>query len=68
MNRAVGIALLVIGVILLMVGFNEANSFRSEVNEFFTNNPSDRAIWMFIGGGVAAAVGLYFLFARAPSR
>jgi hypothetical protein len=65
MNRPLGIALLVIGVILLIVGFNESQSFTSEVSRTFTGSPTDRSIWFLIGGGVAAAVGLFFILNKA---
>ena len=65
MNKALGIALLVGGVILLIVGFNESNSFASEVNKVFRDSPTDRSLWFLIGGGVAAALGLYFTLAKA---
>lgn len=58
MNKAFAIALLVGGVILLVLGFNATNSFSSDVNRFFTGNPTDKAMWMLIGGAVAAVVGL----------
>ena len=34
------------------------NSFGSDVSRFFTGSPTDKAIWMLIGGIVAAVVGL----------
>jgi hypothetical protein len=65
MNRALGVALLVIGAILLVVGFNESQSFTSEVSRAFTGSPTDRSMWFLIGGGVAAAVGLFLILTRS---
>jgi hypothetical protein len=65
MNRYVGIALLIIGVFLLVVGFNASESFASEVKEFFTNSPTERSIWFIIGGIAAALIGLGML-AKSP--
>ncbi|MFN7138072.1 MAG: DUF3185 family protein [Limisphaerales bacterium] len=62
MNKAVSIALLVGGVLLLAFGFNASQSFTSEVSRAFTGAPTDRAMWMMIGGAVAAVVGLAGLF------
>ena len=58
MNKAVSIALLVGGIVLIVIGVNATNSFSSDVSRFFTGSPTDKAIWMLIGGVVAAVVGL----------
>lgn len=58
MNRAIGLALLVGGIVLVVFGLNESNSFSSEVNRVFTGNPTDRSMWMLVGGAVAAVAGL----------
>lgn len=56
MQRVVGLALVAVGIFLLVMGINAADSFASEVSEFFTGNPTDRSVWLMIGG-VAAIVG-----------
>ena len=58
MNRIVAIALLVGGIALMVFGVNATNSFSSDVSRFFTGAPTDKAVWMLIGGMVAAVVGL----------
>jgi len=58
MNRIVSIALLVGGVVLMFLGINATNSFGSDVSRFFTGSPTDKAIWMLIGGIIATTVGL----------
>ena len=58
MNKALPIALLVGGIILIVLGVQASNSFGSDVNRFFTGNPTDKAMWMLIGGAVAAVAGL----------
>src|SRR5215831_9457196 len=57
MNNIVGLAVLAIGVVLLIFGFNEAHSFSSDVSRTFTGNPTDRSMWLIIGGAVAVVVG-----------
>ena len=54
MNRFVPIAVLVGGVVLLVLGINAIDSFSSDVSRFFTGSPTDKAVWMLIGGIVAA--------------
>jgi len=58
MNKIISIVLLVGGVVLMIYGFNATNSFSSDVSRFFTGSPTDKAIWMLIGGIVAAVIGL----------
>lgn len=58
MNKIVSLALLVGGVVLIVIGINAMNSFSSDVSRFFTGSPTDKAVWMLIGGVVAAVIGL----------
>ena len=58
MNKIIFIALLVGGVVLIVIGVNATNSFSSDVSRFFTGSPTDKAIWMLIGGIIAAIIGL----------
>lgn len=60
MNKLLSLALLVGGVVLMIIGINATNSFSSDVSRFFTGSPTDKAIWMLIGGIVAAVIGLVF--------
>jgi hypothetical protein len=58
MNKAVSIALLVGGIVLIVIGVNATNSFSSDVSRFFTGSPTDKAVWMLIGGIITAVIGL----------
>ena len=58
MNKIISLGLLVGGVVLIIVGINATNSFSSDVSRFFTGSPTDKAVWMLIGGILAAVVGL----------
>ncbi len=57
MKNIVSIPLLVGGVVLMIIGINATNSFSSDVSRFFTGSPTDKAVWMLIGGIVATVVG-----------
>lgn len=61
MNKIVGAALLAVGVLLLIMGFNASESFSSEVSEAVRGTPTDRSIWFLVGGGVMGVVGLGML-------
>lgn len=58
MNKAISIALLVAGVILIIYGINASNSVASSFSRTFTGNPTDKTAWFLIGGIAAAIVGL----------
>ena len=65
MNKIISIALLVGGVVLMIFGFQATHSLSSDVSRFFTGSPTDKAIWMLIGGLVAAIVGLTMTLRRS---
>ena len=67
MNRIISLALLVGGIVLILVGINATDSFSSDVSRFFTGSPTDKAIWMLIGGSIATLIGLATLW-RGPKR
>lgn len=58
MNNIVGLAILALGIVLLIFGFNESHSFSSSVSRTFTGNPTDRSMWLIIGGAVAVIAGI----------
>ena len=66
MNNIVGLAVVALGIVLLIFGFNESHSFSSNVSRTFTGNPTDRAMWLIIGGSVAVVVG--FILALTGRR
>ena len=57
MQRIVGIVLIVVGILMLIWGIQAADSVASEFSEFFTGNPTDRSMWLMIGGVAAMIVG-----------
>jgi hypothetical protein len=66
-RRALGLALLVGGIILLYFGMNESQSFASDVSEMVTGSPTDRSIWMLVTGGAAAVLGGFLAIAPGKS-
>jgi hypothetical protein len=57
MNKIISLALIVAGVALIVVGISAMNSFSSDVSRFFTGSPTDKSVWMLVGGVVAIIVG-----------
>jgi hypothetical protein len=66
MNRALGLALLVGGIILIISGVNASQSFSSDVSRFFTGAATNKAMWFLVGGAAAAVAGLVLLKGRNP--
>ncbi len=66
MQRVIGIALVAVGVILLVMGVMAADSLASDISRFFTGTPTDRSVWLLIGGVASLIVG--GLLAGLPSR
>ena len=58
MHKAVSLALLVGGILLIIFGVSAAQSFSSDISRFFTGSPTDKAMWMLIGGVVMSIVGV----------
>jgi hypothetical protein len=58
MNKPLSLALLAGGILLIIFGVNASNSIGSDISRAFTGSPTDKAMWMLIGGVVAAVAGL----------
>jgi hypothetical protein len=65
MNRPLSIALLVVGIILLVWGFNASQSVASDVSNAVTGTPTDRSVWLIALGALAALAGGIGLLRRA---
>jgi len=57
MNSIVSISLIAVGIALLVMGVVAMDSFSSDVSRFFTGTPTDKSVWMVIGGIVALIAG-----------
>ena len=57
----VSVALLAVGIVLIIWGLNASDSISSQWSRFWTDSPTDKAIWLTIGGIVAAGIGLFGL-------
>ena len=58
MNTPVALALLAGGILLIIFGVSASQSFSSDISRFFTGSPTDKAIWMLVGGVVVSIVGV----------
>ncbi len=58
MDRTITLAILAGGILLVIFGINASNSVSSDISRFFTDSPTDKAIWMLVGGVVVTIIGL----------
>jgi hypothetical protein len=58
MNKAISLAILAGGILVTIFGINAINSAGSDISRFFTGAPTDRAMWLLVGGVVASVIGL----------
>lgn len=66
MNRAIGLAAVVGGIVLLVLGLQANHSFSSDVSRTFTGNPTNNTMWM-LGAGIVLAVFGFILAFRGGS-
>ncbi len=57
LQRIVGLALLAVGAVLLFMGIRASDSIASQFSKFFTNEPTERALWLMVGGVALIAAG-----------
>ncbi|KAA0696888.1 DUF3185 family protein [Halopseudomonas laoshanensis] len=62
--KPLGIVLLVVGVLLLVFGFQSSQSLGDQVTETFTGRFTDGTMFMIIGGAAALAAGAFMTFVR----
>lgn len=57
MNKITSLVLLLTGVALIGFGVHASNSIGSDFSKFFTGAPTEKSIWLLLGGVLLAAVG-----------
>ncbi len=57
MNKPISLALLVGGIIAIVYGIAANDSVGSGFSRFFTGSPTEKTMWLLIGGAVATVVG-----------
>lgn len=67
MNKGIGIALLVVGVALIIYGLNASDSVSSDVSRTFTGAPTEKTMWLLLGGSASAIIGAVMTF-RGSSK
>jgi len=67
MNKPISLALLVGGIVLLVYGVSASDSTASGFSRFFTGNPTDKTMWLLIGGTIATIAGGAGMFRGSKS-
>ena len=67
MNRILGVILLAGGIVLLVMGVQASDSVASSFSRLFNGSPTDKAIWLLLGGAVAAGLGIVVMTRRTPA-
>jgi hypothetical protein len=67
MNKFISLALLAGGIVLIIYGLSASDSIGSSFSRFFTGSPTDKTMWLLIGGIVAVVVGLFGMFRGSKS-
>ena len=65
MNKAIGIALVAVGIALIIYGIDASNSASSSLSRTFNGTPTNKTLWLLVGGIGAAIVGLVLSFKPA---
>ena len=62
MDKTISLAMLAGGILLVIFGVNASNSLSSDISRVFTDAPTDKAIWMLVGGAAASIAGAVGMF------
>jgi hypothetical protein len=65
-RNPLAIAFLILGALMLVFGLMAADSVASSFSHLFTGKPTDKAIFLIIGGAISLGVGL--VMTMRPSR
>ena len=60
-KKQLGIILLVVGIALIGWGFSISDSIGGQLSSAFSGSPGDKAMILYIVGGICAAFGIFKL-------
>lgn len=67
-QRLVGLVLLVIGIVVLIMGFNASHSVADQVSNTFTGRFTHATTWYILGGIASALVGAVMVLSGMRSN
>jgi divalent metal cation (Fe/Co/Zn/Cd) transporter len=68
MNKAIGLALLAVGIALIIYGVDASHSAASHLSNTFTGSPTNKTMWLLIGGIAAAVFGVVLTLVPSHRR
>ena len=68
MRKFVGAGVIVLGVFLVIAGMDASDSISSRFSKLFTGSPTDKTVWLLIGGALAVMVGVSMVWFRRGQR
>lgn len=60
-KKQLGIILLVVGIVLVGWGYSISDSISGQLSSAFSGSPGDKAMILYIAGGICAAFGIFKL-------
>jgi len=63
-NKLIGLALLVVGLILLFLGYQSSQAVDDQIFEALTGRFTESTTWLLIAGGVSTVLGLGLLIIK----
>lgn len=63
-NRIAALALIVIGIVLIYLGYQSSQGLDDQLSEAVTGNFTDETIFYWVGGAIAAIAGVMMLRKR----
>jgi hypothetical protein len=63
-KRLIGVALLVVGLVLLYFGYQSSQGLDDQISEALTGEYTDTTMWYWILGAASAVVGLVLISLR----
>ncbi len=67
-KRIVGIALLVLGLGLVVVGMNASHSVADQVSNTFLGRFTQTTTWYLLGGAVGIVLGIFMTLIGPPAK
>jgi hypothetical protein len=67
-QRLVGLVLIVIGIVVLIMGFNASHSVADQVSNTFTGRFTQATTWYILGGIASALIGGVMLLSGPRSK
>jgi hypothetical protein len=58
MNKAIGLALLAVGIALIIYGIDASHSAASHLSRTFNGSPTNKTLWLLIGGIASTVFGV----------